>query len=139
MAAAFTPRYLSSRSLARARKRGLRKDDAMARWKRNWWRALMIFGVALFLSAFAGYVETTIAQSKPQSIETQLAVHDVQIADLATQQAVMVSGMKEIRESINTINDTLSNMKGIGTGAMCLLTILNLAGIGLHLYNRKPQ
>lgn len=117
------------------------KESAMARWRRSVWESIAVLVFALVFSIGAGYLEKVYAQNSTAeipSIQTQIAVHDVQIKTLAESQSKLESEMHDIHIEVASINDTLSTMRGIGTGAICLLTMLNLAGLGMHMYNRKP-
>jgi septal ring factor EnvC (AmiA/AmiB activator) len=114
------------------------ESTQMTIWRRAVLRMIWLVALAVVAACFIGYHTAVSAQPDRQSAATQLAVDDNRITSVENQQARFTQRLDEMTAKLNDVNDRLANMQGIGTGAITLLTILNLAGISLQLRNRKP-
>ncbi len=108
-------------------------------WRTGARRTIWFLLFAFVFSIGAGYLAALSAQdAAKQTTQTQIAVAQTNIVTLQAQQAQLVTRMDVMDQKLASISDRLSNMQGIGTGAICLLTLINLAGIGFNFYARKP-
>lgn len=118
-------------------------EDALMRWKRSVRRLVLVIIAGVAVSCAVGYWTTVVlaqqAQQAQQAREAvQVAVNAQRIDDLQAAEGRLTIRLDDMDGKLGTVTERLATMQGEGMGAITLLTILNLAGVALHMRNKKP-
>ena len=119
--------------------------DSLAQTRMRQWRqtvSRVAWGIvaAFALATMAGYMARGHAQQQNrQSQATQIAVDENRLTTVEAAESRITTRLDEQGVKLDGMRDTLANMQGMGVGAMALVTVINLLGIGIQLKNRKPS
>ncbi len=118
----------------------LAKSEMIRQWRQTVYRVLWVIAFAFAVATGSAYVVRGQAQQQiRESQATQIAVDENRLTTVEAAEGRITTRLDEQGVKLDSMRDTLANLQGMGTGALVLVTVINLLGIGIQLKNRKPQ